>query len=95
MNTRRNTTMTKLAETQTIVLSAGAQRPNNIAMPLPKGLAGAAAKMPVIVAAAAHQPVLGPDDLRPGLRVKATARPQPSVNAWILVVGLPRERPMA
>ena len=39
--------MTKLTETQTIVLSAGANRPNNIAMPLPKGLAGAAAKMAV------------------------------------------------
>ena len=31
----------------------------------------------------------------PGPRVKATARPQPSVRAWILVVGPPRERPMA
>ena len=39
--------MTKLTETQTIVLSAGAKRPDNIAMPLPKGLAGAAAKMSV------------------------------------------------
>ena len=39
--------MTKLTETQTIVLSAGAQRPENIALPLPKGLAGAAAKMAV------------------------------------------------
>ena len=39
--------MTKLTETQTIVLSAGAQRPDNIALPLPKGLAGAAAKMSV------------------------------------------------
>ncbi len=39
--------MTKLTETQTIILSAGAQRPDNIAMPLPKGLAGAAAKMAV------------------------------------------------
>jgi hypothetical protein len=39
--------MTKLTETQTIILSAGAQRPNNIALPLPKGLAGAAAKMAV------------------------------------------------
>ena len=39
--------MTKLTETQTIVLSAGAQRPDNIAMPLPKGLHGAAAKMAV------------------------------------------------
>ena len=36
--------MTKLTETQTIILSAGAQRPDNIALPLPKGLAGAAAK---------------------------------------------------
>jgi hypothetical protein len=39
--------MIKLTETQTIVLRAGAQRPNNIAMPLPKGLAGAAARMAV------------------------------------------------
>ena len=39
--------MTKLSETQTIILSAGAQRPDNIALPLPKGLAGAAAKMAV------------------------------------------------
>ena len=39
--------MTKLTETQTIILTAGAQRPDNIAMPLPKGLAGAAAKMAV------------------------------------------------
>ncbi|WP_112311396.1 DUF3489 domain-containing protein [Pseudogemmobacter bohemicus] len=39
--------MTKLTETQTIILIAGAQRPENIALPLPKGLAGAAAKMAV------------------------------------------------
>ena len=39
--------MTKLTETQTNVLSAGAQRTYNIALPLPKGLAGAAAKMAV------------------------------------------------
>ncbi len=39
--------MTKLTETQTIILSAGAQRPDNIALPLPKGLHGAAAKMSV------------------------------------------------
>ncbi len=39
--------MIKLTETQTIILSAGAKRPDNIAMPLPKGLAGAAAKMAV------------------------------------------------
>ena len=39
--------MAKLTDTQTIVLSAGAQRPDNIALPLPKGLAGAAAKMAV------------------------------------------------
>ena len=39
--------MTKLTETQSIILTAGAQRPGNIAMPLPKGLAGAAAKMAV------------------------------------------------
>ena len=39
--------MTKLTETQTTILTAGAQCPDNIAMPLPKGLAGAAAKMAV------------------------------------------------
>ena len=39
--------MTKLTETQTTILTAGAQREGNIAMPLPKGLAGAAAKMSV------------------------------------------------
>ncbi len=35
--------MTKLTVTQFIILSAGAQRGDNIALPLPKGLAGAAA----------------------------------------------------
>ena len=39
--------MPKLTDTQTLILSAGAQRPENIALPLPKGLAGAAAKMAV------------------------------------------------
>ena len=39
--------MTKLTGTQTTILTAGAQRPENIALPLPKGLAGAAAKMAV------------------------------------------------
>ncbi len=39
--------MTKLTETQSTILSAGAQRADNIALPLPKGLAGAAAKMVV------------------------------------------------
>jgi hypothetical protein len=39
--------MTKLTGTQTLILSAGAQRPESIALPLPKGLAGAAAKMAV------------------------------------------------
>jgi hypothetical protein len=43
----RNPAMAKLTDTQTIILSAGAQRPENIALPLPKGLAGAAAKMAV------------------------------------------------
>ncbi|KJS41405.1 MAG: hypothetical protein VR71_18720 [Roseovarius sp. BRH_c41] len=36
--------MPKLTDTQTIILSAGAQRPDNLAMPLPKGLHGAAAR---------------------------------------------------
>ena len=39
--------MTKLTDTQTIILSAGAQRPDNLALPLSKGLHGAAAKMAV------------------------------------------------
>ena len=39
--------MPKLTDTQTIILSVGAQRPDNIALPLPKGLHGAAAKMAV------------------------------------------------
>ena len=39
--------MQKLTDTQTIILSAGAQRPDNIAMPLPDGLHGAAAKKSV------------------------------------------------
>lgn len=39
--------MIKLTETQTLILTAGAKRAGNIAMPLPKGLAGAAAKMAV------------------------------------------------
>ena len=39
--------MTKLTDTQTIILTAGAQRAGNHAMPLPKGLHGAAAKMAV------------------------------------------------
>ena len=39
--------MTKRTETQTIILSAGAQRPDIIALPLPEGLAGTAAKMAV------------------------------------------------
>lgn len=39
--------MTTLTVTQTTILTAGAQRPESIALPLPKGLAGAAAKMAV------------------------------------------------
>ena len=39
--------MTNLTETQSLILNAGAKRPGNIALPLPKGLAGAAAKMVV------------------------------------------------
>ena len=46
-NDQQGNPMIKLTETQTIVLTAGAQRPDNIALPLPKGLAGAAAKMAV------------------------------------------------
>ena len=39
--------MPKLTNTQTIVLSRAATRPGNLAMPLPDGLHGAAAKMAV------------------------------------------------
>jgi hypothetical protein len=39
--------MHKLTDTQTHILTAGAQRPRNVALPLPKGLVGAAAKMAV------------------------------------------------
>jgi hypothetical protein len=37
----------KLTDTQTIILSRAATRPGNLAMPLPEGLVGAAAKMVV------------------------------------------------
>ena len=37
----------KLTATQSVILTAGAQREGKIALPLPKGLAGAAAKMAV------------------------------------------------
>jgi len=40
-------TMPKLTETQTIILSCAATRPGNLALPLPKGLHGAAAKVAV------------------------------------------------
>lgn len=39
--------MPKLTDTQSIILSRAAVRPGNLAMPLPEGLAGAAAKMAV------------------------------------------------
>ncbi len=39
--------MPKLTDTQSIILSRAATRPDNLAMPLPEGLAGAAAKMTV------------------------------------------------
>jgi len=39
--------MEKLTETQTIILTRAATRPGNLAMPLPEGLHGAAAKMAV------------------------------------------------
>ncbi|MEN8980993.1 MAG: DUF3489 domain-containing protein [Planktotalea arctica] len=39
--------MPKLTDTQSIILTRAASRPSNLAMPLPKGLAGAAAKMTV------------------------------------------------
>lgn len=39
--------MHKLTDIQTQILTAGAQRPRNLALPLPEGLVGAAAKMAV------------------------------------------------
>lgn len=39
--------MLKLTDTQTIILNRAASRPGNLAMPLPDGLVGAAAKMAV------------------------------------------------
>ena len=39
--------MTKLTETQTLILTRAAVRPGNLALPLPKGLAGAAARMAI------------------------------------------------
>ena len=39
--------MPKLTDTQSVILSRAAARPGNLAMPLPEGLAGAAAKMAV------------------------------------------------
>jgi len=39
--------MSKLTDTQTIILSRAARRPGTLAMPLPKGLHGAAARMSV------------------------------------------------
>ena len=39
--------MPKLTDTQSIILSRAATRPDNLAMPLPEGLAGATAKMAV------------------------------------------------
>jgi len=36
--------MPRLTDTQSIILSRAATRPGNLALPLPKGLAGAAAK---------------------------------------------------
>ncbi|MGI3213303.1 DUF3489 domain-containing protein [Roseovarius tibetensis] len=39
--------MSKITDTQTIILSRAATRPGNLAMPLPEGLHGAAAKMSV------------------------------------------------
>ena len=39
--------MSKLTDTQTTILSRAATRPGNLAMPLPEGLFGAAAKMAV------------------------------------------------
>lgn len=43
----RDPAQPKLTDTQSIILSVAAQRPDNIALPLPNGLVGAAAKMAV------------------------------------------------
>ncbi|KGK99834.1 hypothetical protein PM04_17590, partial [Thalassobacter sp. 16PALIMAR09] len=39
--------MPKITDIQSIILTRAASRPGNLAMPLPKGLAGAAAKMTI------------------------------------------------
>ena len=39
--------MPKLTDTQILILSRAANRPDNLALPLPEGLHGAAAKMSV------------------------------------------------
>ncbi|MCS5603722.1 MAG: DUF3489 domain-containing protein [Paracoccus sp.] len=39
--------MTKLTDTQTLILTRASARPGNLALPLPKGLHGAAAKMAI------------------------------------------------
>jgi hypothetical protein len=44
---RQEALMLELTNTQTLVLSRAATRPGNLALPLPKGLFGAAAKMAV------------------------------------------------
>lgn len=44
---KTNSSDTNPSETQTLILSAAAQRPGNLALPLPKTLVGAAAKMTV------------------------------------------------
>ena len=44
---RQEALMPELTDTQTLVLSRAATRPGNLALPLPKGLFGAAAKMAV------------------------------------------------
>ena len=48
--------MPKLTDTQTIILSRAATRPDNLAMPLPKGLHGAAAKVAVTKMIAQGEP---------------------------------------
>ena len=39
--------MTKLTDTQTLILTCASARPGNLALPLPEGLRGAAAKMAI------------------------------------------------
>lgn len=62
--------MTKLTDTQTTILRQAATRPNNLAMPLPNGLAGAAAKASVTAM------------IKRGWLKEVTARPDKKQPLW-------------